>query len=359
MQMKIPHVSIDLKALKEKRREEIAAWKAVVAQFQVPSIGKATWQIVNTLGSYLALWVIMYFTISISWWLTIPLAILAGGLLIRAFIIFHDCGHGSYFKSRKANDLFGFICGVFTFTPYHQWRWEHARHHATSGNLDHRGTGDIWTMTVKEYLEAPRAKRCAYRIHRNPIVLFVIGPLYMFIFHQRWSCKGSSKRERRSVMWTNLALLIWAVGMSLIFGVGPFIAIQLIAMGVAGSAGVWFFYVQHQFEDVYWARGESWDYTAAALEGSSFYKLPKVLQWFSGNIGFHHIHHLSPRIPNYNLEKCHKSDPMFSKVSVITLFTSMKSISLRLWDESAKKLVSFHELRRMLKQQAKAGEVRG
>ena len=210
--------------------------------------------------------------------------------------------------------FWGFITGVLTFTPYYHWRWEHAIHHATSGDLDRRGMGDIWTLTVQEYLESSRWKRFAYRLARNPVVLFVIAPLFVFLVRHRFPKAKASRRERHSVYWTNLAILGMAAGLSWIFGLKAYLLIQLTVLVVAGSAGVWLFYVQHQFEGVYWERGEEWDYTAAALQGSSFYKLPKVLQWFSGNIGFHHIHHLSSRIPNYNLEKCHKADPLFQTV---------------------------------------------
>jgi len=321
------------------------AWKEIVARYQKPSIGRGVWQIVNTLIPYTALWYLMYLSLSVSWWLVVPLAILAAGFMVRVFIIHHDCGHGSFFKSRKANDVLGFITGVLTFAPYYHWRWEHALHHATSGDLDRRGMGDIWTLTVQEYLESSRWKRFAYRLARNPVVLFVIAPLFMFLVKHRFPKAKASQRERHSVYWTNLAILGLAAGLGWIFGLKAYLLIQLMVMGVAGSAGVWLFYVQHQFEGVYWERAEEWDYTAAALQGSSFYKLPKILQWFSGNIGFHHIHHLSPRIPNYHLEKCHKAEPLFQSVKTVTLFSSFKSLTFRLWDEQRRKLVGYGCLR--------------
>lgn len=327
-------------------RDQIARWKAIVAEYQKPVFWRANWQIVNTVGAYAALWYLMHLSLSVSWWLTIPMAILAGGFLIRIFIIFHDCGHGSFFHSRRANNFWGFITGVLTFTPYYHWRWEHSLHHATSGDLDRRGVGDVWTMTVEEYLKSSRWKKLAYRLVRNPFILFVVTPLMLFLVLQRFPSPNANARETRSVWIMNLAVLGVAVGMIWIFGFLPWLTIQLIAISVAGSAGVWLFYVQHQFEDVYWERGEDWDYTAAAMEGSSFYKLPKVLQWFSGNIGFHHIHHLSPRIPNYNLERCHRSDPMFAEVEPLTLLGSLKSITFRLWDEKAGKLISFGHLKK-------------
>lgn len=331
---------------KMSRREAIAKWKAVVAEFQQPNAWRASWQLLNTIGGYAALWYLMYLSLAVSWWLTIPLAILAGGFLIRVFIIFHDCGHGSFFKSRLANDIWGFITGVLTFTPYYHWRWEHSVHHATTGHLERRGVGDIWTLTVEEYLESSRWKRFSYRLARNPFILFVIAPLVIFLVLQRFPAAKAKRRERASVWIMNVAVLAQAAGLIAIFGFLPWLIIQLIVMAVAGSAGVWLFYVQHQFEDAYWERGEDWDYTAAALQGSSFYKLPKVLQWFSGSIGFHHIHHLSPRIPNYHLERCHRSDPMFADVKPTTLFGSLKSLTYRLWDEKARKLIGFRQLRR-------------
>jgi omega-6 fatty acid desaturase (delta-12 desaturase) len=280
----------------------------------------------------------------------VPLAILAGGLLVRVFIIFHDCGHGSFFKSRGANDAVGFISGILTFTPYYHWRWEHAIHHASAGHLDKRGTGDVWTMTVQEYLESSRWKRFAYRLARNPFILFVLAPLFLFIARQRFPSPKASRRERHSVYMMNLAILGMAIALSWTFGIWTYLLIQIIIMMVAGGAGVWLFYVQHQFEGVYWERGEDWSFVAAALEGSSFYKLPRVLQWFSGNIGFHHIHHLSPRIPNYNLEKCHRADPLFQQVKPTTLLSSLKSFSFRLWDEPQKRLISFRRLRQLRRQ---------
>jgi omega-6 fatty acid desaturase (delta-12 desaturase) len=330
-----------------------AAWKAIVARFQEPSRGRAVWQIINTFIPYMLLWYLMYLGIAHAWWVTLPLALLAAAFLVRIFIIFHDCGHGSYFKSQHANDVLGFIAGVLTFTPYYHWRWEHAVHHGSTGNLERRGVGDVWTMTVQEYLKSSRWNRLTYRLTRNPFILFVVAPAFIFIVWQRFPSPQASPRERRSVWWMNLAIACYVVMMCAIFGVGRYLLIQSIVMVVSSAAGVWLFYIQHQFEDAYWERGENWDYTAAALQGSSFYKLPKVLQWFSGNIGFHHIHHLSPRIPNYNLQRCHEADPLFQKVRPVTLFGSLRSLKLRLWDEKAKQLVSFRRARRELRDAGK------
>jgi acyl-lipid omega-6 desaturase (Delta-12 desaturase) len=342
-------------ATESSQRAERVRWRAVIAEHQHPSTARALWQIINTVVPYAGAWYLMYRLAEISLWLTIPVAVIAGGLLVRIFIIFHDCGHGSYFRSRWANDIVGFLAGIMTFTPYYHWRWEHAIHHGSSGHLDKRGTGDIWTMTVQEYLDASRWKRFSYRLARNPLVLFVIAPLFVFVVLQRFPSQKASRRERHSVWWMNLALLCVAVVMSSIFGVGAYLLIQAVAWLVAGAAGIWLFYVQHQFEDVYWERGENWDYVAAALRGSSFYKLPRILQWFSGNIGFHHIHHLSPRIPNYNLQRCHEADPIFQQVKPITLLASLRSLAYRLWDEPAKKLVGYGRMRQVREDQQKHG----
>ncbi|MGC9942178.1 MAG: fatty acid desaturase [Verrucomicrobiota bacterium] len=334
-----------------KNHVDNAGWKEIVAKYQKPSTWRALWQIINTMVPFTAIWYLMYLCRPISWWLVVPLAILAGGLLVRVFIIFHDCGHGSFFKSRAANDTVGFIAGILTFTPYYHWRWEHAIHHSNAGHLDKRGTGDVWTMTVQEYLESSRGKRFSYRLARNPIILFVVAPTFLFLLRQRFPSPKASLRERHSVYMMNLAILGMAIALSWTFGFWSYLIIQLIILMVAGGAGVWLFYVQHQFEDVYWERGEDWSFVAAALQGSSFYKLPRILQWFSGNIGFHHIHHLSPRIPNYNLEKCHRADLLFQEVKPIKFFASLKSLTFRLWDEKRKKLVGYRHLQQLRKQE--------
>lgn len=325
----------------------MSAWRSIVSKYQNSSAWRASWQLFNTVVSYTIVWILMYFALQVSWLLTIPLVVLGAGLLVRTFIIFHDCGHGSFFTSKRINDTCGIFCGILTFTPYYHWRWQHSIHHASSGNLDRRGTGDIWTMTVREYLESSRWKRFAYRLTRNPVILFVIAPLYLFLVHNRLHSPDAKRKEKYSVWLTNAALLGITVLGAKIFGIIPFIVLQLFVLTLAGSAGIWLFYVQHQYENVYWERNGEWHYVDAALKGSSFYKLPKVFQWFSGNIGFHHIHHLSPKIPNYNLEKCHKSEPLFQAVKPLTLFESFKSVSLHLWDESAQKLVGFKYLRNL------------
>jgi len=326
------------------------SWQRSLAPYQNSSAVRSWWQLANTLLPYALLWVLMYFSARVSWWATAGLAILAGAFLVRIFIIFHDCGHGSFFKSRRANDVLGFVLGLLTFTPYHQWRWEHAIHHGTAGHLDKRGTGDVWTMTVREYLDSSKKKQFAYQVVRNPVILLLVAPLVLFIVIQRIP-STPGRRERHSVWWTNLAVACFVVAMCWIFGIKTYLLIQLIVTTVAGAGGVWMFYVQHQFEDVYWERADHWDFTAAALHGSSFYKLPAVLQWFSGSIGFHHIHHLSPRIPNYNLQKCHDADPLFEQVKPITFGASLRTLALRLWDEKNKKLIGFGPMRQRRREQ--------
>jgi omega-6 fatty acid desaturase (delta-12 desaturase) len=263
--------------------------------------------------------------------------------MVRIFIIQHDCGHGSFFKSRKANNYLGSICGVLTLTPYYYWRKTHAIHHATTGNLTERGLSDIYTMTVKEYLQQPLWRRIAYRLYRHPLIMFVFTPSFLFLVLYRFYHPNSKswKRERASVLETDLAILAVVIALGLTLGFKPFLLVQLPIIILAATFGTWLFFVQHQFEDTYWAKEGEWDYTQAALHGSSYYKLPRVLQWFTGNIGFHHIHHLSPRIPNYLLQKCHEENPVLQQVVVLTLWSSIKTIFLSLWDEDQGRLVSF------------------
>ena len=312
-----------------------------VAKFQVPSLWRARWQLINSTVPYVLLWFVMVRALAFSYWLVFPIAILAAGFLVRIFIIFHDCGHGSFFKSQRANNATGAITGLLLLTPYRHWRWQHALHHGTAGDLDRRGAGDIWTLTVDEYLHSTRSERLAYRLARNPIVLFVFAPLYMFLVHHRFAVSTASIRERASVRHMNWALLGAVILMSAFIGFKALLLIQLTVFAFAGALGLWLFYVQHQFEGAYWARGEHWNYTAAALQGSSFYKLPRILQWFTGNIGFHHIHHLSPRIPNYHLQQCHDGDPFFNTIKPITLLASLKCLTFRLWDEQRNVFVGF------------------
>lgn len=327
------------------------AWRKIVVKYQKPSIKKAVFQIANTLIPMLLCWIAMAYLYEISYWLTLPLVLVAGGLTVRTFIIFHDCGHQSFFKSRKANDIVGYITGVLTFTPYRFWHWEHGIHHSTAGNLDHREEGDVWTMTVEEYEASSKGMKLAYRLVRSPFILFTVGPMFLFLIWQRFSVKKAKLRDRRSVWYTNLGIAVM-VGLGCwILGWQKYVILQLSICAISTTAGVWMFYVQHQFEDVYWSRKKDWNFAAAALEGSSYYKLPKILQWFTGNIGFHHIHHLSSRIPNYMLEACHNAEPLFREVPCLTLKKSFACAKLRLLDEENNRLVGFGYLKEYRQQQ--------
>ncbi|MBK8978752.1 MAG: fatty acid desaturase [Planctomycetes bacterium] len=317
-----------------------AALKALVAPFQVPSTWRASWQVANTLVPYVALWWAMYHAVAISWWLALPLAVVAGLLLVRAFILFHDCSHGSFFRSRTANVLWGHALGLLAFTPFFHWRGEHAIHHGAAGDLDRRGIGDVWTMTVAEYRAAGGWKKLGYRLVRQPVLLLTVAPLVLFIGLERYSRKTAGRRERLSVRWTNLALLLMAAGMCAVFGIVNWLLLQLVVLGVAGAGGVALFYLQHQHEHAYWERRPEWNYVDAALGGSSFLKLPRVLQWFSGNIGYHHVHHLAPRVPNYYLERCHRSHRVFTEIRPLSVRAALRAFRLALWDEDSKQLVS-------------------
>lgn len=325
-------------------------WDSFISKYQISSNVKSIWQLTNSIIPYLIIWYLMYLSLDISYWLTLLLSLPAAGFVVRIFIIQHDCGHGSFFKSKKANDFWGVVCSVFTLTPYYYWRKKHAIHHASAGKLNKRGIGDIYTMTVEEFIQQSKWGRFKYRLYRNPVFLFIIVPIVLFVIIYRLPLplEKSLKKLHPSVYLTSLFLLLLAAGMILLFGWQAFLLVQLPITFIASSTGTWLFYVQHQFEDTYWTNENSWDYSLAALQGSSFYKLPKVLQWFTGNIGFHHIHHLSPKIPNYHLEKCHKENPILQEGPVLTLKLSFKSIFLRLWDENQKKLISFRQVKRMM-----------
>lgn len=315
--------------------------QALLAPYRKSDLKRSVRQMVDSFVPYAVCWYLMYLSFSVSYWLTLALAVPTAGFLVRIFIIFHDCGHGSFFKSSTANHFWGMVTGFLVFTPYYEWRHAHAVHHATAGNLDKKGTGDVWTMTTEEYRNASRGVKFGYRIYRNPLILFTVGALISFVILNRFTFNITNKKDRLSIHFTNLAVVGIAAGMSLLIGFKEFLLIQLPIMLFASTFGVWLFYLQHQFEGVYWERNERWDRVKSALEGSSFYKLPKVLQWFSGNIGFHHIHHLSPRIPNYYLEKCHNETPLFQEVKPITLLAGFKSFTLRLYDEANHKLVGY------------------
>jgi acyl-lipid omega-6 desaturase (Delta-12 desaturase) len=323
--------------------------KKQVAPYEKSTTKDSVMQIINTLVPFFALWYLAFISLSVSYWLALIPIVMAAGFLVRTFIIFHDCTHHSFFKSRRANRFVGTITGVLTLFPFDQWGHEHSVHHATSGNLDKRGTGDIWTLTVDEYLAAPLKTRIAYRFYRNPLVMFGLGPIYVFVLKNRFNRKGARKKEILNTYLTNVilvalvALLCWAVGWQ------TFLLIQGSIFMISGAAGIWLFYVQHTFEDSYFEEDKDWEYVKAAVEGSSFYKLPKLMQWLTGNIGFHHVHHLSPRVPNYKLEEAHKNTLPLQHVPTITLATSLRSLRFRLWDEERKNFVSFKDVKELAK----------
>ncbi|MFI5165617.1 MAG: fatty acid desaturase [Thermoanaerobaculales bacterium] len=321
------------------------SWKQIVAAYQRPDVKRSVWQMVNSIGPYLALSYLAFRLFAVSYWLALPVIVLAAGFMVRVFIIFHDCGHGSFFKSRAANDVVGIITGILTLAPYYDWRAEHAKHHATAGDLDRRGAGDVWTMTVEEYRHASFWQRLGYRLYRNPLVMFGVGPLFLVLLKQRLPRRGTSQREVTSVLVTDLALAAICGLLFATVGVKNTLLVELPLLAIAGAAGVWLFYVQHQFERVYWERRDKRDYLAAAMQGSSLYALPRVLQWFTGNIGFHHIHHLSPRIPNYRLPKAYREQPIFQRVDKLTLLSSLRTLRLRLYDEAGRRMVGFREAR--------------
>jgi|HigsolmetaAR203D_1030402.scaffolds.fasta_scaffold01095_16 omega-6 fatty acid desaturase (delta-12 desaturase) len=332
-----------------------AELKKQVAVYERTDTKKSLRQVFNTLVPLGLFWYAAYAGLDVSYWLALPFIVLTSGFLIRTFILFHDCCHQSFFKNRTANDVLGTITGVLTHVPYRQWRRDHAIHHANSGHLDRRGTGDIWILTVEEYARSPLWRRLAYRIYRNPFVMFVLGPIAVFLIASRFNHKDASRKERVNTWLTNL--LIFAMYAALYFAVGwqAMLMVQLPIVILSGMFGIWLFYVQHQFEDSYFEHAEDWNFVQAAVEGSSYYKLPRPLQWITGNIGFHHVHHLNPRVPNYHLEHAHDAAPALQSATTITLGSSLKSLRFRLWDESRKTFVTFREARpaiRRLRQSA-------
>jgi omega-6 fatty acid desaturase (delta-12 desaturase) len=324
-------------------------WGATLAQYRKPDTTRSIWQLASAATMYVGTWVLMYFSLQVSYWLTLALAVPAAFFLMRLFIIQHDCGHGAFFKSSRAADITGSILGVLTLTPYHYWKKTHAIHHATSGNLEHRGFGDILTLTVEEYLKLSRFRKFKYRVYRHPLVLFGVGAVAHFAIVHRIPTivPREWRRERRSILWTDVGLAALVVFAGLLFGFRAVIMVHLPLLMLSCSMGVWLFYVQHQFEPTYWEHDPQWTYEAAALEGSSYYRLPKVLHWLTGNIGFHHIHHLNARIPNYKLPEVFAKHPELQRVTQLTLWQSLKCIRLTLWDERERRLVPFSRLRRM------------
>ena len=321
------------------------SWQTIITRYNQPRISSSVWQLINSIIPYLLLWVLMIYTLNISFWLTLPITILAAGFLTRIFIIFHDCGHGSFFRSRKLNFIIGSVCGILVFTPYHRWTDSHLTHHKTVGNLDKRGIGDVWTYTVKEYKALSPMKRLGYRLYRHPLVLLGIGGFFIFVISNRFTTRRMTWKQRWDIYFTNIIWALIFTGMHLLIGWKAFLLIQLPVIYFASIWGAYLFYLQHQFDEVIWCRQEDWDYKTMAMEGSSFFKLPAILQWFTGNIGFHHVHHLGPTIPNYNLAKCHKENEIFRDIKPITLVESFKSLKIRFWDEDRQRVVGLSDLR--------------
>jgi omega-6 fatty acid desaturase (delta-12 desaturase) len=331
-------------------KSEARRWSHALLRYREPSHWRSAIELAISFGPLATLWVLMWLSYSFGfWWVTLLLAVPAAGFLVRLFMIQHDCGHGAFFRHRLANDWIGRVLGVLTLTPYDFWRRSHAIHHATSGSLARRGIGDIDTLTVREYLALSRWGRLKYQLYRHPAVMFGVGPAYLFILRHRlpiglmrggWT-PWLSTMATNAAAGTIVAVLIWLIG------VGPFLLVHLPIMLLAATMGVWLFYVQHQFEQTLWADNESWDLHEAALYGSSYYVLPGILLWFSANIGIHHVHHLCSRIPYYRLPRVLHENPELGTIGQLTLWDSIKCVRLALWDEHAKQLVSFREMRRM------------
>jgi omega-6 fatty acid desaturase (delta-12 desaturase) len=345
--MNVPKISLDEQspAPAAAGAERWPGWREELDPYTHPRVGRSLLSLGTSVLPYLALSVLMYFSLDVSYLLTLAIAVPAAGFLLRTFILFHDCAHGSLLPSKRANAWLGRLLGILVFTAFGSWRHSHAVHHATAGDLGRRGVGDVPTLTVAEYLALPWRRRLGYRLFRNPLVMFGVGPVLAMVILPRLPSSASRPRIRRSVIGTDVALALF-VGL-LCFSIGwrDYLLVQAPSMTLAASVGVWLFYVQHQFEDTYWQSGEEWSYADAALQGSSYLKLPKVLQFFTGNIGLHHVHHLSARIPNYNLQRAHDDHPVCHGVPTISLWDGLRAVRLKLWDEQQGRLVTFAEAR--------------
>lgn len=329
-------------------------WNRLLSPYSRADNRRATFQLISTFLLFALTWGVMLWSLQVHYALTLLLALPAAGLVTRLFIFQHDCGHGSFFKSHRANTLVGTALGVLTITPYHYWRRTHAIHHATSGDLDHRTFGDIETLTVREYLAKPWWQRVYYRVYRNIFVILFVGPFYQFVLKHRLplDIPRTWKREWMSVLINNVGIAALVALAWLTIGIWPFLMIQVPITLISGALGIWLFYVQHQFEDTYWREHPEWDFHKAGIEGSSYYDLPKVLHWFTGNIGYHHVHHLASRIPNYKLAKCFDEVAELQHVTRLTVANSLRCARLHLWDEQSQRLVSFSSLSRLRRRSA-------
>ncbi len=323
-------------------------WREAIAPYAKPVPWRTALDIVTGPVVYLALWPPMVYLLKeVSFWAMLPVAILASGFLLRTFILFHDCTHGSLFERREANLWAGRFFGLLVFHPFQNWRHSHAVHHGSAGDLDRRGTGDVHTLTLSEYRALDGKGRLIYRLFRNPVVMFTIGPIYSLMIMPRIVPKGVRPRIRNSVILTNIALVAVITAMCFLVGPWAFFIIEGPLVLLAGMAGVWLFYVQHQFEDVYWESSDQWSYADAALRGSSYLKLPKVLLWFSGNIGLHHVHHVSAKVPNYRLQAAHDNNEIFHDVPVLTFWTSWGCTRYKVIDDDTGRLLTWREVRQM------------
>ena len=326
---------------------ETRTWAQILALYRTPKTSRSIFELLVTAVPFVILWALMWAALGVGYWLCLLLALPTSCFLMRLFMIQHDCGHGSCFRRRATNDCIGRVIGVVTLTPYSFWLRAHALHHANAGNLDHRGSGDIITLTADEYLTQTRLQRLVYRAYRNPLVMFGLIPTYLFVLHYRLpiGMMRSGRQPWVSTMGTNAAiagivyLLVW------LMGVGPFLLVQAPVVVLSATIAVWFFYVQHQFEDTLWAHDGDWNFHEAALNGSSHYELPPALAWFTGNIGVHHVHHLSSRIPFYRLPEVLRDHPQLASLGRLTFLQSLRCATLALWDERQKRLISFRELR--------------
>jgi len=321
-------------------------WRETLAPFAVPCLRRGLLAVTTSVVPYGALSGVMYLTLGGSPALTAVLIVAAAGFLVRVFVMFHDCAHGSLLPSRRANAVLGSILGLLVLSPFRRWRHDHAVHHATSGHLDRRGVGDILTLTVAEYRARRWRGRVAYRLIRSPLVMFGVGPVFAMIVGPRIVARGARPRMRNSVLGTDASLVVLVGAVCWLIGWRDFLIVWAPSALLAGSVGIWLFYVQHQFEDAYWQSGDDWNYADAALRGSSHLKLPRVLQFFTGNIGLHHVHHLNSRIPNYNLQRAHDSSSVFAAVPTLSLCDGLRTVRFKLWDEQAGRLVTFAQARR-------------
>jgi acyl-lipid omega-6 desaturase (Delta-12 desaturase) len=316
------------------------AWKQDLARYLEIDTGRSARQLASVVLPYLGVWALAAL-VGPSTWLAVVLGLVATVFLVRMYSLFHDLTHNSLLRSRKANSRWGYLLGFLLFTPYRWWQRQHALHHANTGNLDQRGPGEIYTMTLAEYGRASTLRRLGYRAYRNPLLMLLVGPSLVFLFERRFPQRGMSRKILFSVVITNLALVGWVVGWSALVGWQTFLVLQGTTLVAGGAIAAWMLYIQHQYEDTYYMAAGDWSFELAALQGSSFLALPRALAWVVGNANYHHVHHLSARIPNYNLRAAHEQQPMFADTPVVTLRSSIDALRLKLWDEGRGSLVRF------------------